>query len=148
MVCPFCTQNKTIVYNSRKTKKLNNVWRRRRCLTCNQEFTTIEYVDPASVIGIANDKKSQPYSRSKLLVSLIRALDHRNDVDKAANYLLATVEQRLYGIAAKHAKHQVDKQLVIDNVAKTLKNFDTAAYVKYLSYYGPTLNAKELKKRL
>ena len=40
MNCPFCGSNQVEVADSRRTEE--NVFRRRRCLTCNQIFKTRE----------------------------------------------------------------------------------------------------------
>ena len=149
MVCPFCMYDKTEVYNSRRTKKINSVWRRRRCLRCEREFTTEEQARPESVIrvGIKGLPRALPYSHTKLLLSVHRACDHRRNAAKSAEYVVSTVEQRLY-LAAAQQNQTVSKQDIIETALAVLKNYDTAAYVKYLSYHQADLDNRTIKRQL
>ena len=147
MVCPFCLHKKTNVYNSRSTARLNATWRRRRCDDCGREFTTRESADPASILRVGTAKHAVPYSPAKLTVSMLRACDHRTDHGEAVYWLNDTIEQKLYRLAAS-AGNTVSKKQIINTTLAVLKNFDAAAYVKYLAYYSPQLDARTLKKRL
>lgn len=147
MVCPFCLHKKTNVYNSRRTAKLNATWRRRRCEACGREFTTSELAAPESILRVGTAKRTSPYSRAKLTLSILRVCDHRRDHGEAAYWLNDTIEQKLYGLAAD-TNNYVTKKQIVNVTLKTLKGFDTAAYIKYLSSYSPELDARTLKKYL
>ncbi|SRR6266702_248976 len=147
MVCPFCLHKKTNVYNSRQTAKLNATWRRRRCETCGRTFTTREGADPESILHVGHAKKSAPYSRAKLTISILGVCDHRADHGEAAYWLCDTIEQKLYRQAAT-TNNTVTKHNIMNEVLGALKRFDTASYVKYLSRYSPDLDARTLKKHL
>jgi len=144
MVCPFCLHKKTDVYNTRGTTK--GVWRRRRCLNCGKAFTTQEHFDPSGVWKVANGKKTAPYSRATLSMSILRACDHRTNQDDAVWYLFEVVEQKLTPLLTE--KQTIAKSDIIETVSAILKRFDAAAYVKYLSYHQPTLDARTLRKQL
>ena len=77
MKCPFCN-NKTEVYNSRRSHQATQTWRRRRCLTCNKSFTTREKVDFNGIVQVKNGDSREPYSRERLLLSIVRASDKLN----------------------------------------------------------------------
>lgn len=147
MVCPFCTSNKTSVYNSRATARLNNVWRRRRCNNCKKVFTTTETVDPASVIKLKQGKTSVAFSQAKLLISLLRVCDHLEDPETSAHYLCQNVMQKLYRMAAKSSQ-TINKNDIIEVTMVTLKPYNLAAYVKYLSYHSPQIDPRTLNKKL
>lgn len=147
MVCPFCLHKKSEVYNSRSKAGGAAVWRRRRCLNCSKTFTTQEDFDPSGVWTVANGKKYTKYSRAKLAMSLLRACDHRTNHDNAAWYLFKAVEQQLYPIAAE-SEEKITVQDITDKAATILKRFDAAAYVKYISYHQPTMDAKTLRRHL
>lgn len=147
MVCPFCLHKKTIVYNSRSTARLNATWRRRRCEACKREFTTRESADPETILHVGTTRKTTPYSRATLTLSILRACDHRRDNGEPAYWLSDTIEQQLYRLATK-TNNTVTKNQIITIVLEALKNFDAAAYVKYLTTYSPDLDARTLKKRL
>lgn len=147
MVCPFCLHKKSEIYNSRSTAAGTAVWRRRRCLACGNAFTTQENFDPSGVWTITTDKKDVKYSRAKLALSLLRACDHRANQDNTTWYLFEAVEQQLYPIAGAHAQ-KITAQDIVDTSAQILKRFDAAAYVKYISYHQPTMDAKTLRRHL
>lgn len=146
MVCPFCLHKKTDVYNTRPTKNGAAVWRRRRCLNCDKTFTTQEHFDPTGVWKIKNGKKIAPYSRAALSMSILRACDHRRNQDDSAWYLFETVEQLLTPLL--DSKQIITTDDIIAAVTATLKRFDAAAYVKYISYHQPTMDATSLRKHL
>jgi len=77
----------------------------------------------------------------------LRVFDHRTDHGKAAYWLCDTIEQKLYRLAAD-TNNVVSKKQIINTTLDVLKNFDTAAYVKYLALYSPDLDARTLKKHL
>src|SRR5688572_30015346 len=131
MICPFCLHTKTSVYNSRTTKKINEIWRRRRCETCGNEFTTRERAQADTIIRVRNGKTTIPYLQSRLLLSLLRACDHRQD-DEAIFYLIEAVHQALFKQAA--SKDQVvTTSEIADITSEILQRFDPIAYVKYVT---------------
>ncbi len=149
MVCPFCLFEKTEVYNSRSTKKLNSVWRRRRCPNCEHEFTTEEMAKPESIIrvGIKGLPRTLPYSSAKLLIALFLACNHKRDAARNAGYLLQTVEQRLYRLAASQ-KQIISKADIASIVLSVLKPYDTAAYIKYLSDHQTDIDDRTIRRSL
>ena len=81
-----------------------------------------------------------------LSMSILRACDHRTNQDDAAWYLFESVERALTQFLTD--KQTITTSEIIDTVATILKRFDAAAYVKYLSYHQPTMNAAVLRKHL
>jgi transcriptional repressor NrdR len=147
MVCPFCLHKKTEVYNSRQTAKINATWRRRRCKSCGRSFTTRESADPESILRVGTAKRTGAYSRAKLTLSILSVCDHRADHGEAAYWLSDSIEQKLYRLATGE-NNSITKKQIIHVVLETLKNFDAAAYVKYLTRYSPELDVRTLKKYL
>lgn len=147
MVCPFCTNKQTSVYNSRPTTKLNNVWRRRRCDKCHKTFTTTEQVDPSSVIKVKQGKKTVPFLETKLLISVLQACDHLERPAESAYYITHTVTQNLYRRAATQLQTVLIAD-IIEAALTALKPYNLSAYVKYLSYHAPQIDERMLKKRL
>ena len=146
MICPHCLSNQTEVYNSRPTKKLGQMWRRRRCLVCKREFTTYETVDLEKILKVLNNtKKITGFSRAKLQLDILRVTEHRKD--DAAYWLAQSVEQQLMRLGATTDGHITTTQ--IREVCETiLKHFDTVAFVKYLATHSPTLlDVKNLKQQ-
>lgn len=79
-------------------------------------------------------------------MSILRACDHRSNKDDTAWYLFETVEQMLIPHASD--KLLINAEDITDAVATVLKRFDAAAYVKYISYHQPAMDAKTLRKHL
>src|SRR5687768_2098657 len=147
MYCPFCLHEKTKVSNSRKTPRYNATWRRRTCLLCKQDFTTYETVDPSQILIVKDGPHKQPFSRPILLLSLARVLDHRRDNASFVLYIEATIETNLIQIGARQ-QQEITKQNIVATTLTVLKNGDTAAFVKYLTYYAPDINERQLKQLL
>lgn len=145
MICPFCSQQKTEVYNSRPTAKRNRLWRRRRCNACQRQFTTYESVDMEQLLTVVVGGHAHPFRKSTLTLSLLKACDHRQD--DAAYWLVETIEQKLLDLAQHHAS-SITKQDIITCCQHVLSRFDPIAYTKYCSYYAPdVLMAQMIAKR-
>lgn len=131
MVCIYC-QDPTRVINSRPQKRLNQVWRRRRCQTCGASFTTHERLELANALMVKNGSKLTPLEPAKLLISLYKSCQHRtnaaSDASALADTCLAMIQRRTSnGIIAK-----TDLQAIIQEV---LGNFDQAASTHYQAFH-------------
>lgn len=134
MNCPFCLYNKTTVYNSRPSKKINQVWRRRQCLKCFKQFTTSELVDPSSIVKVkTSDGKTKPYSKATLLASILKACDHRELNGDESLYLLETIEQNIL-VSSSKSNQTVSSEEIFKICLLVLKRFDKIAAIKYKSY--------------
>lgn len=95
MVCIHC-RSETQVINSRLQKKLNQVWRRRRCQDCAAIFTTLEIADYGAVWRVrGNTSRLSPFSRDKLFLSLLKSLEHRSKALTDASDLADTIISKL-----------------------------------------------------
>lgn len=148
MVCPFCLHTKTHVYNSRRGTRLNETWRRRQCTACGGQFTTYERAEPGSILTITHGKTPVPFSHHKLLLSLLRACDHRKDTDEAVPYLCQTIEQKLYTQAASASTKTVTPSDIVTITLATLKAYDPVAYVAYAGRHSPMLDATAIRRAL
>lgn len=144
MVCPFCMNPKTEIYNSRQTKKLNQVWRRRRCLTCDKVFTTTEAIDLSSIFKVRSGiNKAETYKQGVLLASLLKACDHRSDQAAASFYLLSICEEALQRAAQDQT---ISTETLGKTVARIVERFDTVAWAKYCSYHNVAFKKARLKQ--
>lgn len=127
MICINCFHAKTSVNNSRPHKSRSATWRRRQCPKCGHIFTTYELpsLEEAVVLGPQGDL--QPFSRSKLVLSIARALEHDEQARELYSLDLAqTVEQLLL--------RDVQQPSTADIAALThqvLKRFDELAGLQY-----------------
>ena len=136
-----------MVFNSRGAMKNSGVWRRRRCQKCEQEFTTRELVELDQVIRVAGSGAEAAFSHTRFLMSLLRVWEHRPDHGEGAHLLALTIERKLIELGAKNASI-VTREEIIKTTLSTLKNFDAAAYMKYLAAYAPPLNMHGLRNQL
>ena len=131
MVCIYC-QHDTNVINSRLQKKLNQVWRRRRCQNCNSVFTTLETINFQTVLAVAHKNAYKPFLRDKLLLSVYESLKHRKSALSDATAVTDTIISKLY---ANVIDGHIDRQQIIQTTGVVLKRFDKAAATHYQAYH-------------
>jgi transcriptional repressor NrdR len=148
MVCPFCLHKKTNVYNSRQGARLNATWRRRQCPACGEQFTTHESADPGSILTVQEGNALTPFSHTTLLLSILKACDHRQDQDEAVPYVCETIEQKLYSLHFATKQKTISKQNIIQTAAEVLKRYDPVAYVKYIGRFQSQLDAPSIRRAL
>lgn len=131
MVCIYCSST-TAVINSRPQKKLNKVWRRRRCEVCQAVFSTIEATDLAGSILVRRKTQMQPFSRDKLLLSVYGSLLHRKTAVTDASGLTDTIVGRLMPLV-KDAS--IEAPEIIKVTSEVLKRFDRVAATHYQAFH-------------
>lgn len=142
MKCAYCGSKKTEVFNSRSTRNGTQIWRRRRCQDCGEVMTSYERPDLSAVLYIdTGAKKKARYSRTKLLISLVRAFEQSSKLTDLEN-IIDTIEQRLMALQTDY----VTSAELAEVVLRTIKPVDTAAFVKYLATYGDIASSRELNK--
>ena len=131
MVCLHCS-SETQVFNSRLQKKLNQVWRRRRC-TSGHIFTTLEAADyTAEWLVRGPDKRLSPFLRDKLFVSLFGSVQHRRTALPDASALTDTVIQKL---RTEITDGTIDSTTVSRVAGVALNRFDSTASVHYQAFH-------------
>ncbi len=142
MNCPFCGYKSTEVYNSRQTAQSHKIWRRRRCLDCEKAFTTYESIDMSHITVIKKNDEQEPYSHSKLLISLCNSCIGIDDHINTAEALAATIEN----LVVETHKNEIATEDIAGLTLQTLKRFHTSAYVRYLSYRGGIASTNQLRE--
>ena len=131
MVCIYCGQA-TSVSNSRLQKKRNQVWRRRHCLTCASDFTTLEKPDFLTALSARQDNAYKAFSRDKLFLSIHDSLKHRKTALADATALTDTIIGLLY---PKIKDGSIDLALIVLATSQTLHRFDKSAASHYNAYH-------------
>jgi transcriptional regulator NrdR family protein len=135
MVCIYCGGLTTII-NSRQQRRLNRKWRRRKCQTCGQIFTTIESIPENNSFMIKrspDDPRLQPFSRDKLFVSIYRSCEYRPTALSDAGSLTDTVISQLQ---SKVENSCIPLSIIQQQASITLKRFDPVAAMFYKAYYN------------
>lgn len=147
MKCPICRENDNQVYNTRLTRFGTQTWRRRRCLSCGNSFTTYEQSD-LKFLKVLGDKskKTMPYSRASLFGSIYVAFSGSKATPATIDAVTDNVEAKLLDLK----DHTITTEQITDIVLGTLKHFDNAAFLRYLSEHvdmGSSGNLRQYLKR-
>ncbi len=130
MVCAYCF-NPTSVINSRLNKKSNQIWRRRRCLTCNAVFTTSEEINLSQTWMVRKNKTDIPFNRDKLFLSIYESMKHRKEPIDDAHQITHTIITKLKSTN----NGLINSQTIATLTAVTLNRFDKTAYVYYHAFH-------------
>lgn len=139
MVCIYC-QGETEVTNSRAKARNPSVWRRRACLRCAAQYTTLELpgYDTALTVQGQDKKHLYPFSRDKLFLSLHKSLGHRKEALDDATALTSTVISRVF--LRELLKEGVLETKDLSRTAyEVLKRFDPLAATTYKAYHQASL---------
>jgi transcriptional regulator NrdR family protein len=131
MVCIYCS-TETQVINSRHQKKLNHVWRRRRC-SRGHIFTTLEKAGYSAIWHVeAVNGRLSPFQRDKLFLSLLSSLGHRKTAIADAGALVDTIMSRL---ETPNNDAVIPVAQIVTSTQVVLNRFDTAASVHYRAFH-------------
>jgi len=132
MVCIYCA-GRTRVVNSRLQKRLNKVWRRRRCLKCQAVFSSIEQNVYDYSLAV-KDRESHiiPFQRDQLFLSIYDACKHRKS---AASDAAALTETALSKLTTRTENGIITYETIITSTSSILKKFDKAAHSYYTAYH-------------
>ena len=137
MVCIYCGKD-TKVINSRLQRRANQVWRRRKCLTCNSVFSSLEASDLSLSLSFRTSHISpnrtylQPFQRDVLFMSILDSCKHRKTAVSDATALTGTVLSKLRPLMTGAV---IDREEVVKTTYQILKRFDKAASVQYLAFH-------------
>lgn len=133
MVCLYC-KAPTQVINSRRQKRLNQVWRRRQCINCGAVVTSHEAFDFSGSFALqTSDGKLMNFKREKLFLSILKSCQHRKSALDDAIALTETVISKLVRATSEGA---VAAETVAALTHDALRNFDQAAAVQYAAYHS------------
>ena len=144
MKCPFCRENTTDVFNTRSTRFGTQIWRRRKCLSCHESFTTYEAPDLGFLKVIKKTGKKQRYSRAKLYSGVYAAFLAIPAKETTADSVTDTIEAKILDTK----KREIPSKEIAKIVLATLKHFNTAAFVRYLAYQTDLASDAQLKREL
>ncbi len=127
MVCAYCN-GPTEVSNSRRQRRANQIWRRRRCRRCGSTFTTHEAIDLSSSLFIDKNGAHKPFSADRLFTELLLALQDQPDAYLAAREASQTVIKRLLALPGRPFVPSTEVSRLASEV---LKRLDKRAHLRY-----------------
>jgi transcriptional repressor NrdR len=77
MKCPHCDNLESKVLDSRLSKEMDTIRRRRECLKCGKRFSTAERLEEGLPLVIKKDDRREVYDRMKILNGLKKACEKR-----------------------------------------------------------------------
>ena len=129
MQCPFCSEQKNKVVDSRGSKEGIAVRRRRECLSCHRRFTTYERVDEIPYMVVKKGGEREPFDRFRILTGLLRSCEKRPVARHQLEQLADEVEGRLLAMPGREMTSEEIGQFVMER----LKQIDKIAYIRFAS---------------
>lgn len=142
--CPYCGFNDSKVVDSRLNETSGVTRRRRECLECGKRFTTFEKVEEIPLTVMKKNGEHEPFSRTKLLEGILRALVKRQVGREKAEQIVDDIESSL----RNEFKYEVTSKELGDRVLKVLKEVDKVAYIRFASVYKEFKDLKEFTQEL
>lgn len=144
MHCPYCQATETQVLDTRKLDNGAMIRRRRRCERCGRRFTTVERIEPPSLLVIKKSGSREPYDRDKILGGVNTALYRRPITPDAAERLVNEVEAELMARDLAEVPSVVIGDLVMDR----LREVDEVAYIRFASVYRAFNDVGKLREAM
>ncbi len=83
-------------------------------------------------LRVRRGKRSEPFSRDQLLLSIYDSLRHRKTATMDASALTGTILSQLYPLIHEAT---IERDTIVEIAAATLDRFDTAAATHYRAFH-------------
>lgn len=113
-------------------------------MKCKESFTTYEAPDLSFLKVVKKSGKKERYSRAKLYSGIYGAFLSIKAKETTVDGVTDTVEAKLLD----SKKRELTSQQIAEVVLKTLKHFNTAAFVRFLAYQSDLSSDAQLKAEL
>ena len=131
MRCPFCSENRDRVVDSRESREGDTIRRRRECLSCGRRFTSYEQIDDIPYMVVKHDGTREEFSRKKLLNGLLKACEKRPVPLRKLEAIVDEAESILHD----REDREITTTEIGAFVMERLKELDQVAYVRFASVY-------------
>jgi len=131
MRCPLCGVRDTKVTDSRLSGEGDQVRRRRRCVSCQERFTTYERAELDLPWVEKRGGARVPFDGDKLRAGILHALEKRPVGSEEIEAALARIHRRL----VTGGEGEVPSHLIGELVMDELRALDQVAYVRFASVY-------------
>ena len=131
MKCPFCSENRDRVVDSRESREGDTIRRRRECLSCGRRFTSYEQIEDIPYMVVKHDGTREEFSRKKLLGGLIKACEKR----AVPLRRLESIVDEAEGMLHDREDRDISTTEIGAFVMERLKGLDQVAYVRFASVY-------------
>lgn len=131
MRCPFCSENRDRVVDSRESRDGATIRRRRECVSCGRRFTSYEQIEDIPYMVIKHDGTREEFSRKKLLGGLLKACEKRPVPLKRLEAIIDQAE----GMLHDREDREISTREIGAFVMEQLRDLDPVAYVRFASVY-------------
>lgn len=129
--CPYCAADEDRVIDSRPVEDARAIRRRRRCLACDQRFSTYERIEHAPLWVRKRSGDVQPFDARRIVDGMAKAATALDLDDHALQRAAAQVEAR---VRAAYAG-EVPSEAIGSEVLAALRALHHVAYVRFASVY-------------
>jgi transcriptional repressor NrdR len=144
MKCPYCGYAESKVIDSRVSKEMDAIRRRRECLSCAKRFNTAEMLEEGLPLVVKKDGRREAFDRAKILGGLRKACEKRpvslSDLEKTASRIESELTER--------GEKEVTSNEIGMVVMEELKKLDEVAYVRFASVYRQFKDITEFMEEL
>jgi transcriptional repressor NrdR len=131
MRCPFCSENRDRVVDSRESRDGATIRRRRECLSCGRRFTSYEQIEGIPYMVVKRDGTREEFSRKKLLGGLLKACEKRPVPMRPLEDIVDQAETMLHD----REDREISTREIGAFVMERLRELDQVAYVRFASVY-------------
>lgn len=144
MKCPFCGFAQDKVVDSRESKDLDSIRRRRECERCGKRFTTYERIDEIPYMVVKKDGRREKFDRQKLLSGLLHACEKRPVPTAKLQKIVDDTES--YVVDSPDRERTTNE--IGEMIMARLRELDTVAYIRFASVYRDFKDVREFKAEL
>ena len=131
MRCPSCSHKDTSVMDSRESRDGASIRRRRKCLKCEERFTTYEYIEQVPLMVVKRDGRRQSFDRTRILNGIMKACEKRPVSVEQIETIVDDIEHAI----RKKYDQEVHFKDIGEMIMKRLGDLDEVAYVRFASVY-------------
>ena len=130
MRCPYCGAEDSKVIDTSHDSR-GGIRRRRKCLKCNERFSSYERAIMATPLVVKQDGTREEFDREKLIrgirISCAKRPVSATDIERLIGEIEATLQTM--------GKSEVPSRVIGDMVMACLKELDHIAYIRYAIVY-------------
>jgi len=144
MKCPYCEHSESKVLDSRVSKEMDAIRRRRECLKCGKRFNTAERIEEGLPFVVKKDGRRELFDRGKILNGLKKACEKRpisiNNLEKIVSRIEYSFLER--------GDREIKGAEIGEVVMEELRKLDEVAYVRFASVYRQFRDINEFMEEL
>src|SRR5512137_2038022 len=144
MKCPHCDHLDSKVLDSRLSKEMDTIRRRRECLKCGKRFSTAERLEEGLPLVIKKDDRREVFDRMKILNGLKKACEKRPISITNLEKIVSRIEYNLL----ERGDHEINASEIGQMVMEELRKLDEVAYVRFASVYRQFRDINEFMSEL